>query len=72
MLAQAIEAEVAKFLKRHRFNNDNVEHRRMIRNGYLPERTAQLGLGDVGTKALRARDRASTIRFASAILPPYW
>ncbi len=71
MLARAIEAEVAEFLERHRCDNDDAGRRRMVRNGYLPERTIQTGLGEVGIKAPRVRDRTSKIRFTSAILPPY-
>lgn len=71
MLARAIEAEVAEFLDRYRFDNDEAGRARMVRNGYLPQRTIQTGLGDVGIKAPRVRDRASKIRFTSAILPPY-
>ncbi len=71
MLARAIEAEVAEFLERHRCDNDDAGRRRMVRNGYLPERTIQTGLGDVGIKAPRVRDRTNKIRFTSAILPPY-
>ncbi len=71
MLARAIEAEVAEFLERYRFDNDDAGRRRMVRNGYLPQRTIQTGLGDVGIKAPRVRDRANKIRFTSAILPPY-
>ncbi len=71
MLARAIEAEVAEFLEHHRFDNDDAGRRRMVRNGYLPQRTIQTGLGDVGIKAPRVRDRAKKIRFTSARLPPY-
>jgi putative transposase len=71
MLARAIEAEVVEFLDRYRFDNDEAGRRRMVRNGYLPQRTIQTGLGDIGIKAPRVRDRASRIRFTSAILPPY-
>lgn len=71
MLARAIEAEVAEFLERHRFDMDQAGRARMVRNGYMPERTIQTGLGGVGIKAPRVRDRASRIRFTSAILPPY-
>ena len=39
MLARAIEAEVAEFLERYRFDNDDAGRQRMVRNGYLPERT---------------------------------
>jgi len=42
-----------------------------VRNGYLPERTIQTGLGDVAVTAPRVRDREGAIRFSSQILPPY-
>jgi putative transposase len=71
MLARAIEAEVADFLERYRSDMDQAGRARMVRNGYLPERTIQTGLGEVGIKAPRVRDRASKIRFTSSILPPY-
>jgi putative transposase len=70
MLARAIEAEVADFLERYS-DMDQAGRARMVRNGYLPERTIQTGLGEVGIKAPRVRDRASKIRFTSSILPPY-
>ena len=43
MLARAIEAEVVEFLERYRFDNDEAGRRRMVRNGYLPQRTTQTG-----------------------------
>ena len=39
MLARAIEAEVADFLERYRSDMDQAGRARMVRNGYLPERT---------------------------------
>lgn len=71
MLARAIKAEVAEFLECYWFDRDQAGRARMVRNGHLPERTIQKGLGEVGIKAPRVRDRASKIRFTSAILPPY-
>ena len=71
LLAQAIETEVAEFLDRYREVRDDAGRRRMVRNGYLPERTIQTGIGEVPVKAPRVRDREGLIRFASAILPPY-
>ena len=49
---------------------------RVTRNGYLPERKVQTGIGPVTVKAPRLRDRQSDneterIRFTSSILPPY-
>ena len=72
MLAQAIEAEVEGFLAAHGDARDEAGHRQVVRNGYLPERTIQSGIGDIAVKAHRVRDRSgSGIRFTSAILPPY-
>ena len=71
MLARAIEAEVGEFLERYRSDIDEAGRQRMVRNGYLPERTIQTGLGDIVIKAPRVRDRTSRIRFTSLILPPY-
>ncbi len=71
LLAQAIEAEVAEFLAQHRDQQDEAGRARVVRNGYLPERTIQTGIGDIAVKAPRVRDRGGELRFSSAILPPY-
>ena len=71
LLAQAIETEVAEFLTRHRDIRDESGRQRLVRNGYLPPRTLQTGLGAVSVKAPRVRDRTGPIRFTSSILPPY-
>ena len=71
LLAQAIEAEVAEFLGQYRGEQDRTGRTRMVRNGYLPARTIQTGIGEVPVKAPRVRDRAGEIRFSSSILPAY-
>ena len=44
----------------------------MVRNGYLPEREVNTGIGTVRVKVPRVRNRSGRgIRFHSAILPPY-
>lgn len=44
----------------------------VVRNGYLPERTVQTGIGDVEIKVPKVRDRSgSGVRFNSSLLPPY-
>ena len=49
LLAQAIEAEVAELLAQ--YAGQTVGRKRaVVRNGYLPERTLQTGLGDVPVK----------------------
>ena len=42
LLAQAIEAEVAEFLTRHGEQRDAAGRLRLVRNGYLPERTGHI------------------------------
>ena len=65
LLQQAVEAEVAEFVARHRELKDEHERQRVVRNGYRPERTIQTGIGDVAVKQPRARDRQGTIKFSS-------
>jgi len=43
----------------------------VVRNGYLPERAIQTGIGDVPVKASRVRDRIGRLCFSSSTLPPY-
>jgi transposase-like protein len=71
LLQQAIEAEVAEFIRGHRELKDEQERQRVVRNGYQPERTIQTGIGDVPVKQPRVRDRQGTIKFSSSILPRY-
>jgi transposase-like protein len=71
LLQQAVEAEVADYIERHRELKDERERQRVVRNGYLPERMIQTGIGEVAVKAPRARDRAGELKFRSRILPVY-
>ena len=71
LLAQAVEAEVAEFLARHQGEQDAAGRTRMVRNGHLPERTIQTGLGQVAVKAPRVHDRRGQVRFSSAMVPRY-
>lgn len=71
LLEQAIEAEVAEFLAGHRDKQDSAGRARVVRNGHLPERTVQTGIGDIAVQVPRVRDRDGKLRFSSAILPPY-
>lgn len=75
LLAQALETEIEVFLSQYAELKDEQGRQRIVRNGYLPEREIQSGVGAVTVKAPRVRDRHSQlsqqIRFSSAILPPY-
>ena len=73
MLTQAIEAEVEAFLAGRAELEDGQGRRRLVRNGYAPERTIQTGIGPVEVRRPKIRDRGDgePIRFTSEILPPY-
>ena len=75
MLAQALEVEVELFISQYAELKDEIGRQRIVRNGYLPEREIQSGIGPLPVKAPRVRDRqrdqSKRIRFSSSILPPY-
>lgn len=71
LLCEAIEAEVAQFIDQHLDLKDERGRQRVVRNGHLPERNIQTGIGSVEVSAPRVRDRAGEIKFTSAILPRY-
>ena len=72
LLAQAIEAEVETLLACYADVRDDQGRQGVVRNGYLPEREVQTGIGAVSVHAPRVRDRSGQgIRFRSSILPPY-
>jgi len=77
LLAQAVEAEVSAFIEEHRDLRDGAGRRRVVRHGHLPAREIQTGIGPVGVRQPRVRDRGAAgdggfrIRFTSSILPPY-
>ncbi len=70
MLAKALELEVQAFVEQNQ-NPLDSGHNRIVRNGYLPERTVQTGIGDLPIKAPRARDKLGELKFVSSIIPPY-
>ena len=71
LLAQAIEAEVQALLEH--FSTLQVNGKQgVVRNGHLPERRIQTGLGDIPVKVPKVRDRTgSGIKFNSKLVPPY-
>ncbi|HEY5732163.1 MAG TPA: IS256 family transposase [Methyloceanibacter sp.] len=77
LLAQAVEAEVADFLDKHTQLKTADDHQRVVRHGHLPEREVMTGIGAVGVRQPRVRDREASaddperIRFTPTILPPY-
>jgi len=72
LIAQAVEAELQMLLERHAEHRLPDGRKAVVRNGYLPERTVQTGIGDVEIKVPKIRDRSgSGVRFNSSLLPPY-
>ncbi|MFM5464950.1 IS256 family transposase [Aeromonas simiae] len=72
LIAQAVEAELQALLDIHVQRRLPDGRQAVVRNGYLPERTIQTGIGDVDIKVPKVRDRSgSGIHFTSALLPPY-
>jgi len=60
LLTEAIEAEVAAWIESHAHLKDQAGRRQVVRNGYLPEREIQTGLGDVALKQPRVHGRRAT------------
>ena len=76
MLAMTIENEVDEYLDRLACVRDDQGHQLVVRNGHLPARTIQTGIGPVGVRQPRVNDRridenGQRTRFSSKILPPY-
>lgn len=76
MLAAAIEDEVLEYVAGRTHLHDTEGRRLVRRNGYLPQRTIQTGIGPVDVQQPRVNDRrldqnGQRIRFSSKILPPY-
>ena len=72
LIAQAVEAELQVLLEQHAEHRLPDGRKAVVRNGYLPERTVQTGIGNVEIKVPKVRDRSgSGVRFNSALLPPY-
>jgi transposase-like protein len=72
LIAKAVEAELSTFLELYADKTLEDGRRAVVRNGYLPERTVQTGIGDVEIKVPRVRDRSGDgVTFSSVLLPPY-
>lgn len=71
LIAQAVEAELQAYLEQHvDLRHDGKAA--IIRNGYLPERDIQTGIGSVPVKIPKVRDRSGNgNKFNSMVVPPY-
>ena len=73
LLAKAVEAEVDDFLQQTKDYKTAEGRAQFVRNGYLPERAIQTGIGDIAVKVPRVRDQGEPvgIKFSSNLIPPY-
>jgi len=76
LISAALEAEIETFLKQYEEITDDQGAQRIVRNGYLPKREIQTGIGQVPVTVPRIRDRHpesqdGRVRFSSSIIPPY-
>ncbi len=74
MLTQAVETEAAAWIDTHAGLVDINGRRRVVRNGHLPRRSIQTGVGAIEVEQPRVHDRrppATREKFSSKILPPY-
>ena len=72
LIRLAVGVEFDRFLAEYEALLDDEGRRQVVRNGYLPEREVQTGIGPVSVRVPRVRDRSgSGIVFHSNLLPPY-
>jgi putative transposase len=74
LLAQAVDAEVAAWIDAHAHLKDQAGRQQVVRNGNLPGRTIQTGLGEIEVRQPRVHDRrppGQREKFTPAVLPPY-
>lgn len=72
LIAAAVEAELEAMRQQHAERRLDDGRHAVVRNGYLPQRTIQTGIGDVEVKVPKVRARSGNgIGFNSALLPPY-
>ena len=72
LIAEAVEAELSALLDHYAQLKTADGRAAVVRNGYLPEREIQTGIGAVKVKVPKVRDRSGAgIKFNSRLLPPY-
>ena len=76
LLSEAVQLEVEEFIEQYQDLRDQQGRQRVVRNGYLPKREIQTGIGGIQVRMPRVRDRGSRqneelVRFCSNLVPPY-
>ena len=72
LIYQAVEAELQALLTEHADRLTEDGKAGVVRNGYLPERELQTGIGPVTVKIPKVRAKTGEpVTFRSALVPPY-
>lgn len=72
LIVDAVELELQELLNHYSHQKNEFGHKQIVRNGYLPEREIQTGVGPVKVRVPKIRDKSGHgIKFNSSLLPPY-
>ena len=72
LIQHAVEAELQELLNQHSDRRTGDGNAVVVRNGHLPERELQTGLGPVTVKIPKVRSKSGEpVTFRSALVPPY-
>lgn len=71
LLQEAIEYEVFEYVQKFKEMKDEMNNRLVTRNGYLPARDIQTGIGPINVRQPRVRDKRDGQAFSSVVLPKY-
>jgi len=72
LITQAVEAELQELLIQYSDRRTEDGHAIVVRNGHLPERKLQTGLGPVTVRIPKVRSNTEEpVTFRSALVPPY-
>ncbi len=72
LICRAVEAELQELLAEHAERRVMDGRAGVVRNGYLPERELQTGLGPVTVRIPKVRSQTGRpVTFRSALVPPY-
>ena len=72
LIERAVESELAEYLAQYSSHRTADDKAGVVRNGYLPERQLQTGLGTVTVRIPKVRSKlGEPVTFRSALVPPY-
>ena len=72
LISQAVEAELQDLLATYSEQRTATGQAAVVRNGYLPERDIQTGIGPVTVRVPKVRSKTGeAVTFRSALVPPY-